>query len=194
MPENHKRDRLKVTIAEILSRLEGESGAPLRLIFSRRDIYGFNMGIVAGLEGCENLGRPVRCLVTRSTEIAGPPLSISSIDWEYKDSGDGGVEALIVIDITSNVAQIKTNINRALSYTRSPCDIAIVTTMSSDIEEILHKEFPPEISSKFRFVNINSPETWLNCSLGDDDRNQAEKEMMKFISDRRKIEEKKLGI
>jgi len=111
-------------------------------------------GLIEALE--ENgLGEHVHLICLWNEKIRANGVSLSPVKKQYKEDFETNDVTLIVVkSIISGACVVKTNLTRVISFAQ-PKEIFVVSpVMLIGAEDRLAREFPDEISSKFKFVHF----------------------------------------
>lgn len=111
-------------------------------------------GVIETLEE-QGLGKQVHLVCLWNEKIRANGASLSPIKKQYKEDFDNkDVTLIIVKSIISGACVVKTNLTRVISYAQ-PSEIFVVSpVMFIGAEARLSREFPDEISSKFKFIHF----------------------------------------
>jgi hypothetical protein len=111
-------------------------------------------GVIEAFEE-QGLTEQVHLICLWNEKIRSNGSSLSPIKKQYKEDFDNkDVTLVIVKSIISGACVVKTNLTRVISYSQ-PREIFVVSpVMFIGAEARLSREFPEEISSRFKFVHF----------------------------------------
>lgn len=111
-------------------------------------------GVIETLEE-QGLGEYVHLICLWNEKIRAGGASLSPITKQYKEEFENkDVTLIIVKSIISGACVVKTNLTRVISFAQ-PKEIFVVSpVMFIGAEGRLAREFPQEVSSKFKFVHF----------------------------------------
>jgi len=140
--------------ASVLGNLPSKNAKNICVVCTVEDADFLARGVIEALEE-QGLGEHVHLICLWNEKIRANGGSLSPITKQYKEDFDAkDVTLIIVKSIISGACVVKTNLTRVISFAQ-PKEIFVVSpVMYIGAEDRLAREFPKEISSKFKFVHF----------------------------------------
>jgi len=140
--------------AGVLGNLPSQYAKNICVVCTVEDADFLARGVIEAFEE-QGLGEQVHLICLWNEKIRAKGSSLSPIKKQYKEDFDNkDVTLIIVKSIISGACVVKTNLTRVISYAQ-PSEIFVVSpVMFIGAEARLSREFPEEVSSKFKFVHF----------------------------------------
>ena len=138
----------------VVSQLDASRHREICVVCTVEDADFLGRGLIEELEQ-RGFGDHIHLICLWNEKIQGNGVSLSPITRQYKEDFDAKNSTFIIVKaIISGACVVKTNLTRVISFA-DPSDIIVAApVMLAGAEERLSREFPSEISSKFKFVHF----------------------------------------
>lgn len=138
----------------VASQLSANQDRDICVVCTVEDADFLGRGLIEELEQL-GFGKRIHLVCLWNDKIQGSGVSLSPITRQYKEDFDSTQSIFIIVKaIISGACVVKTNLTRVISFAE-PSEIIVASpVMLAGAEERLAREFPLEISSKFKFVHF----------------------------------------